>query len=63
MSVLNAKECVSPITRSVKYHQQSAEIRALQLQSYKMAKMALDNNLKLVKDKKPAVILDLDEAF
>lgn len=23
--------------------------------------MALDNNLKLVKDKKPAVILDLDE--
>ncbi|MUU60554.1 5'-nucleotidase, lipoprotein e(P4) family, partial [Helicobacter pylori] len=30
MSVLNAKECVSPITRSVKYHQQSAEIRALQ---------------------------------
>ncbi|WP_208353847.1 5'-nucleotidase, lipoprotein e(P4) family [Helicobacter pylori] len=61
MSVLNAKECVSPLTRSVKYHQQSAEIRALQLQSYKMAKMALDNNLKLVKDKKPAVILDLDE--
>ncbi len=61
MSVLNAKECVSPLLQSAKYHQQSAEIRALQLQSYKMAKMALDNNLKLVKDKKPAVILDLDE--
>ncbi|WP_199768910.1 5'-nucleotidase, lipoprotein e(P4) family [Helicobacter cetorum] len=60
-SVLNAKECVSPITRSAKYHQQSAEIKALQLQTYKMAKIALDNNLKLIKDRKPAIILDLDE--
>ncbi|AFI03688.1 acid phosphatase lipoprotein [Helicobacter cetorum MIT 00-7128] len=63
VSVLNAKECVSPITRSAKYHQQSAEIKALQLQTYKMAKLALDNNLKLIKDKKPAVILDLDETI
>ncbi len=61
MDVSNAKECVSPLTIGAKYHQQSAEIRALQLQAYKMAKMALDNNLKLVKDKKPAIILDLDE--
>ncbi|WP_199766373.1 5'-nucleotidase, lipoprotein e(P4) family [Helicobacter acinonychis] len=61
LGVSNAKECVSPLIQSAKYHQQSAEIRAMQLQAYKMAKMALDNNLKLVKDKKPAVILDLDE--
>ncbi|AFI05135.1 hypothetical protein HCD_00515 [Helicobacter cetorum MIT 99-5656] len=61
MSVLNAKECVSPLVRSTKYHQQSAEIKALRLQTYKMAKMALDNNLKFVKNKKPAIILDLDE--
>ncbi|WP_033790282.1 5'-nucleotidase, lipoprotein e(P4) family [Helicobacter pylori] len=61
MNASNAKECVSPLTIGAKYHQQSAEIRALQLQAYKMAKMALDNNLKLVKDKKPAIILDLDE--
>ncbi|WP_199769261.1 5'-nucleotidase, lipoprotein e(P4) family [Helicobacter cetorum] len=59
--VLNAKECVSPLIRSAKYHQQSAEIKALQLQTYKMAKMALDNNLKFVQNKKPAIILDLDE--
>ncbi|SQH71276.1 5'-nucleotidase, lipoprotein e(P4) family [Helicobacter mustelae] len=67
LGLLNAKECVSPLSRSIKYHQNSAEIKALQLQAYQAAKMALFTNLKNLKkfkssdDKKPAIILDLDE--
>lgn len=46
----------------LRYQQQSAEIMALQLQSYKLATNNINKIIKEFKsDKKPAVVLDLDE--
>ena len=44
------------------WYQQSAEMRACYYQAYRMAQMALTENLRNYKgDKRPAVVLDIDE--
>ncbi|SMY31668.1 Lipoprotein E precursor [Photobacterium malacitanum] len=46
----------------LRYQQQSAEIMALQLQTYKFAQQQLNENLTQIKtNKKKAIIIDLDE--
>lgn len=61
------REAKSPVNSSERllmatlYHQTAAEYRALCYQSYNLAKLRLDEALKTKMDKKPAVIVDVDE--
>jgi len=51
-------------TLAVLYQQTAAEVRALQYQTFNMAKPVLDDALKLYKGKKkPAVVVDIDETI
>jgi len=57
------KECpVSEFTMGLRFQQQAAEVKALQLQAYNIATMRLDAAVKGVKDtSKLAIVSDLDE--
>lgn len=59
----DAKDCaVSEYTMGLRYQQQSAEVRALQLQAYNFAKLRLDAIVKDAEDpSKLAIATDLDE--
>lgn len=58
----NESEAVKPYEMAVRYQQNSAEVHALQVQAYNVAKERLDDYLKNKQGgKKPAVVLDLDE--
>lgn len=53
---------VSQFTMALRYQQQSAEVRALQLQAYNLATLRLDQAVEGAKDpSKLAVVTDLDE--
>lgn len=54
---------MTPYKVAVQYQQKSAEIHALQIQAYNVATTQLKNHLDNVgqSDKKPSVVLDLDE--
>lgn len=49
------------MTMAVLYYQKAAETRALYYQSFNIAKMMLDNDLKIKSKDKRAIVLDIDE--
>jgi len=60
----NKSDCKHLIMATV-WYQKSAEMRAAYLQSYYLAKLALEQNLTKIdkKSKKPAVVFDIDETL